>query len=57
MAGEKFKNYPGKLLVYSLIHEDTFNPENLNMTGNPSGKDRKATYDTVKKEVAFLFYQ
>lgn len=44
-------------LSFVLMHQNSFKIENLSVIGNPSGNDRKATYDLIQKKVTFLFYQ
>ncbi len=50
-------NSTASKLSFILVHQNSFKVENLSFIGNPSGKDRKATYDFIQKKVTFLFYQ
>lgn len=48
---------PVSKLSFVLRHQDAFKVENLHAPGDPSGKDREATYDPIARKVIFLFYQ
>ncbi|OGJ14307.1 hypothetical protein A2585_00110 [Candidatus Nomurabacteria bacterium RIFOXYD1_FULL_39_12] len=41
-------------ITSDLVHQDSFKIENIHTIGNPSGKDRSATYNFDTKKVKFL---
>ena len=47
-----------EVYIFVLIHQDTYLPENVNVVGNPSGKDHECRYHKLNKEIiSCLYYQ
>ncbi len=44
-------------LSFVLVHQNSFKVENLHSLGNPSGKDKKATYNLLRKKVTFSTFE
>ncbi|OGI46110.1 hypothetical protein A2121_01130 [Candidatus Nomurabacteria bacterium GWB1_40_6] len=44
-------------ITAQLVYQDSFKTENLYTIGNPSGKDRNATYNLDTKKVTFLLWK
>jgi hypothetical protein len=48
----------GRVLVFHLWHTSAFEPQNVNVPGNPGGKCRNVIYDTESHKVTrTLFWQ
>lgn len=44
-------------IIAQLVHQDSFKLKNINTIGNPSGKDRNASYNFDTKRVTFLLWK